>query len=240
MRPLGSSDVLSAWEEGRQRSSTHRALVILWRAFPELSPEDVSGLPLGARADLLLQVYGQNAGPKLDGVCVCPKCAAQVAVSVDIAELTRRAQCAIPPIDIDVGRRRFRFRPPSSDDLLAIRACGSAEEAREALLARCIIEPEADDAASARLPDEAVAELERQLGDCDPLAEIVLDLTCPDCGVQWRAELDVVDFVWEALDGRARQLLFDIDALARAYGWSEPEILALSPARRGWYVDRVS
>ena len=37
-------------------------------------------------------------------------------------------------------------------------------------------------------------------------------------------------------DARARRLLREVDVLARAYGWTEPEVLALDDARRAAYL----
>jgi hypothetical protein len=39
------------------------------------------------------------------------------------------------------------------------------------------------------------------------------------------------------MDARARALLAEVHSLARAYGWTEPEILALSPQRRAAYLE---
>ena len=44
------------------------------------------------------------------------------------------------------------------------------------------------------------------------------------------------DVLWSELQSRAERLLLDVDALARAYGWTEPEILALSSTRRAAYL----
>ena len=41
------------------------------------------------------------------------------------------------------------------------------------------------------------------------------------------------------MEGRAKRLLMDVHLLARAYGWSEAEVLALSPARRRFYLEMV-
>ena len=38
----------------------------------------------------------------------------------------------------------------------------------------------------------------------------------------------------------AERLFLDIDALARAYGWTEREILNLPPARRAAYLQIVT
>ena len=43
--------------------------------------------------------------------------------------------------------------------------------------------------------------------------------------------------LWSEIHAWARQLLRDVHALARAYGWREADILALSPTRRGIYLE---
>ena len=39
-------------------------------------------------------------------------------------------------------------------------------------------------------------------------------------------------FLLRRLDGQAGQLLREVHVLARAYGWREPDVLALTPRRR--------
>jgi hypothetical protein len=41
------------------------------------------------------------------------------------------------------------------------------------------------------------------------------------------------------VDAHARKLVGEVDALARVYGWTEPQILALSPQRRATYLAMV-
>ena len=48
-----------------------------------------------------------------------------------------------------------------------------------------------------------------------------------------------VAFVWAEVDAAAQRLLHEVDVLARAYGWTEPEVLALSEARRAAYLRLV-
>jgi hypothetical protein len=38
------------------------------------------------------------------------------------------------------------------------------------------------------------------------------------------------------VDARARRLLHEVDVLARTYGWTEDEVLALSEQRRASYL----
>jgi hypothetical protein len=46
-------------------------------------------------------------------------------------------------------------------------------------------------------------------------------------------------FLWQDVAQAAQHLLDEVHALATAYGWREPEILALSAARRSYYIDKI-
>ena len=73
----------------------------------------------------------------------------------------------------------------------------------------------------------------------DPQAEVLLDLTCPACGASWQTVFDIAAYFWAELTAEAKRLLREVDALARAYGWREVDILALSPGRRQAYLELV-
>jgi hypothetical protein len=95
------------------------------------------------------------------------------------------------------------------------------------------------DIAPGDLPEEVVDAVAARLAAADAHLETLLDLTCPACGEAWRTELDPATFVWEELRAHALALLDEVDVLARAYGWSEAEILALGAERRRLYVERA-
>jgi hypothetical protein len=80
----------------------------------------------------------------------------------------------------------------------------------------------------------------RRMADCDPRANIELALECPACGHNWEALFDVVSFFWKEIEAWSRRVLGEVHALASAYGWTEREILALSPWRREFYLQMVS
>ena len=44
---------------------------------------------------------------------------------------------------------------------------------------------------------------------------------------------------WAELDAWARRLLLDVHTLARAYGWSERDILQLTETRRQFYLNLI-
>lgn len=94
-----------------------------------------------------------------------------------------------------------------------------------------------------RVPDEVMAALQSTISgtvaSIDPLAEIELKLDCPVCAASWSAPFDIVRFLWNELDDWAARILSQVHILASNYGWSESEIVALSPQRRQYYQDLI-
>ena len=82
------------------------------------------------------------------------------------------------------------------------------------------------------IPRQVVREPESR----ERAAETRLSLDCAACGSSWTEFLDVAAFVWAEFEAAARRLLIDVADLARAFGWSEQEILNLSEIRRGAYL----
>jgi hypothetical protein len=78
------------------------------------------------------------------------------------------------------------------------------------------------------------------MSECDPQANILLDLTCPACQERWQLGFDIGLFIWDKIENQAHRLLREVHTLARAYAWSETDILALSAARRQFYLEMVS
>ncbi|MBA6441695.1 MULTISPECIES: T4 family baseplate hub assembly chaperone [Streptomyces] len=120
----------------------------------------------------------------------------------------------------------------------------AAARARRALIARCIVSVHrsgrpvpADRLPAAELPEPVQRRLAEAAERADPAADVTLSVACPECGEATRAELDIASYLWAELDHWARDLLLDVHLLATAYGWSEPQILALSPLRRRYYLE---
>ena len=78
------------------------------------------------------------------------------------------------------------------------------------------------------------------LDDADPGMDVVFEVACADCGHVNPRGLDVAAFVMSDLNSLAARIFADVAILARAFGWSEADVLQLSPARRARYVEMVS
>lgn len=242
MQGLSSADILRIWEVGLRRNNAERALLILAAACPELAGDAVAGLAVGQRDALLLEVRAQTFGPDLAATARCPACAEPLEFTLRIADLRVTDGSAVR-----AGSRltwagagwEVVFRLPTAADLAAIGDLADPQAAAQALLARCVLQACRDGAEvpASALPDDVAAALAAEMAAHDPQAELLLDLSCPACGHDWQAPLDIAAFFWAELAAQARRLLREVDVLARAYGWPEADILALSAPRRQAYLE---
>ena len=92
---------------------------------------------------------------------------------------------------------------------------------------------------AAELPEEVVEALGARMEELDPLAWLSLAIDCARCGHQWLVLFDVAALLWAEIAGTAERLLHEVRSLALAYGWSEAEILAMSSARRRFYLQQA-
>ncbi|MFL6674909.1 MAG: hypothetical protein ACJ8LG_16640 [Massilia sp.] len=240
MRSPTASELLQAWEEGAGRGVAERALSLLALALPDAGLAALARCSVGVRDDLLLGLRERLFGAQLDSVAQCPACGATLETQWRAGALRLPA----PPLP-DSGELRLAalahelaFRLPSAEDLVAIEHCADADGARALLLGRCLRAASANGApvAAADLPDEVVAALEAAMAAADPMAEIDIGLECPACGHGWSLAFDIARFLWTEIDSWAQRLLVDVHRLARAYGWREADILAMSAGRRQLYL----
>jgi hypothetical protein len=78
------------------------------------------------------------------------------------------------------------------------------------------------------------------MAELDPLADVQLALTCPECEAEELVTLDIARFFWNEVDAWAGGVLQQVHALAMAYHWRQDDILALSPRRRQIYLDMLN
>jgi hypothetical protein len=240
MRPLSALDLLKVWEVGEEQHPLDRALTLLAAAFPELTWDELVALSIGQRDARLLALREQTSGPKLNSFAECPRCAEHLTFDVAVADLrvTEPAR-ADEARDLVVDDLALRFRLPNSRDLAAISSYQDLADARRLLVQRCVLEANRNGVpvAPGELPAKIITELAQQIAECDPQAEVLLDLRCPACEHSWQALLDIVAFFWAELTAQAKRLLHEVHTLARAYGWRERDILEMSSRRRQFYLE---
>ncbi|MEV4503430.1 hypothetical protein [Streptomyces klenkii] len=232
MHELTEERLLAMWESGSEQGPRTRALLLATAAAPP--GEQVPDLSLAGVHALLLGLGERSFGGHFPCGAECPACAEPLDITVGTAEL----RPSVPPADSPrTGRLRaagheVTYRALTLRDLLAVDS--SAPEARRALVSRCVVRVVPD---VRPLPDAVVEAVAARLADLDPGADTALDLTCPCCRHAWPAAFDIAEHLWAAVEMYARRLLHDVHTLARAYGWTEPDVLAVSPARRRFYLE---
>ena len=238
MRGLSAGELLELWEGGEGASPIEQALLLLAAAEPGIPLEALMALPVGERDARLFQLRQRTFGTELEGVASCPGCGDRMELSLSVPELLG-ATAGTTPDRIEVGGIELQFRLPTSADLAAATGLNPAS-ARTTLLTRCVIASDgAADWSAEQLPAEAIVAVTEAMARADPLADLELSLACPACGTSFLAPFDIVGYFWLEIGAWARRTLRDVHALASAYGWSEREILALSPLRRSSYLEFV-
>jgi hypothetical protein len=241
MRALAAADILQIWETALHFHPVDRALAFLKAAHPESSRDELAALPLGERDRRLLSVRELSFGDRLEGCCECPHCGAPA--QFDLACSALRSGSYNPEErEVRAGDDTVRVRPLNSTDMAAAARAPDVAAARRILLERCVINAQRNGAAVevGALPDTWSPSIAEAASAADPMAELMLDLACPACGHRWQAGLDVAHILWAEVNARAQRLLLEVHLLARAYGWREADILAMSAVRRAAYLQRAT
>jgi hypothetical protein len=228
MRALSATELLSVWESGSSQIPLRRALTILAAACPEASADSLADLSVGRRDARLLALREKMFGPELTGITDCPECAEKIELSFKCSDIHQREENELPTeLAVQSNGRDVRFRLPTTADLMAVNSS-------EQLLERCLLDR------GNHLTKDVLPAVVDKMSSVDPMADIHFVLKCPNCAHKWEAAFDIVAFLWREISAAATRLLREIHTLASAYGWTEPEILSLSPARRRAYLEMAS
>jgi len=232
MHALEGERMLAAWERGRERAEPWRALALLESALPESDAGALATLPLAERNALLLRLRAITFGGRIEGFAVCPECGAQLefALHADDLEGALRAPAGETWKEQEA---EIEMRPVNTRDLAAAMGAGNDADARALLLARTVSPTEKASTALER--SDWLERFER----LNASAEIRCMLPCAECGRRPVLDLDIASFLWREVALAARRLLAEIHRLARAYGWSEQAILAMSATRRATYLEML-
>jgi hypothetical protein len=235
---LSAAATLDLWQTAEELGSVERPLALA-AVVAAASVDELAGLPLGRRDAWLLELHTRLGRPTLEATAPCPACGEAAEFAVDAQALLARGDEAVELAPVERCGLLVGWRPLDSRDLAAAGATGDAAAAEHVLLSRCVTEargPEGEvDGAS--LPAEVRAAVAAAMAEADPLAEVLVDVLCPACETAFAADLDLASFVWAEVRTGALALLRDVDTLARAYGWTESEVLALDGRRRAAYLE---
>jgi hypothetical protein len=205
-------------------------VLALRMSFAEDPVADFADWALGRRNRAIADLRGRCFGPRMRAETKCPHCGEAIEFALDVAALVAEAGPAAETVSIAGAD----YHLPTSRILAQAAGEPDVEAAAVLLCESCRVGGEAR-----ALTAEQIDEVGEALACADPLAEIAFDFECPACGADFREALEIAGFFWREIEVEARRLMIDVHTLASAYGWREADVLALSPARRAFYVERV-
>ena len=253
VEPLTAEAVLCLWERAFGKTPWDRDDLLLSAAGTAAMPRT-----LGARNAALMRLHAGWFGARLDLLSTCPQCATTTEFAADSGALAPQLDSAPPaaPQWLQLDDHRVEFRVPDVDAVVSATLAVQAGQAMQAM------PPDPDDSArifadelwsacvlsavrngrpcsAAELPEPVRVAVSQRMEALDPGASVSFVLDCPGCAARWQAPLDIGLALWRKLQEQAERLLIEVDTLARAYGWAQHEVLALSPLRRAAYLQLV-
>lgn len=236
-----AQDIVRLWEKGQGLSPLGRTMLLLRAERSDLDVASAALLSLGARDQALLNLRERLFGPTLQMFAPCASCHAELEVELTTAQV--RAACAQADAIFEevFDSLRVRYRLPCSADLHALSGPRDLQPTYLELLSRCVlaITPESDAPISPELTASTAEAIAARMLEHDPQAEILLHVSCLECGHGWQTALDLGSYLWTELSTAAKRLMLEVHALAHAYGWREPDVLELGPQRRQFYLSLV-
>jgi hypothetical protein len=239
MRQLDAVATLDLWQAAEGRPPVERALVLA--AGDAEEPAELARMPLGRRDARLLDLHAALGGRLLEATAPCPACGELAELTVDPAEVAAVEDRAAVPVPLEAEGFVVSWQPLDSSDLAAAAEAADAAAAERVLLSRCVLTAigPGGEVAATELPGSVRDALDQALLAADPLGEVLVEVVCPACGMDFAVDLDVAGFVWAELQSRAMSLLREVHVLAHVYGWTEREVLGLGERRRAAYLELV-
>lgn len=239
MIELSASELLKIWERAASQRPARRSFLLLTGASGD--PRATAALSIGQRDRELMLLRRQLFGDRIEGLTECPACRGRIEVCFDVSQLADGGTPAMTPAPMSSHGYEVRWRLPTCGDLAELASESSPLRLRQRMLERCLLEIRQDEKPIEleNCPSALIDDVCTAMADSDPMGDIRLDVTCPECNLSWNSGFDIGAFLWREIDAWARRLLHDIYRLASAFGWSEQDILAMSAQRRGMYLDLV-
>ena len=238
-----AANALDVWEHGYSLGPMNRALVLLKSTTPD-PPGGWLALKPGEVMQRLLNKYESEFGTRLEATASCPVCGTEVEMTFTVHQVRQAIPAgkeiqAKPLHLISVEDLEIVARDLNVGDLHAASACSHAGEAHRMLFQRSVISASkaGTEVSAAELPEKTRKAVSQRLEEADPWGDPRVSLTCPDCKNTWDSGVDAGAHLWIELDASVRILQREVVALARGLGWSESEILEMSPSRRRLYLD---
>lgn len=196
-----------------------------------LAKEELFNLTIGERDQLLIKAYQALFGSEIEVFSSCSACSCELELLVDLNELLAADYEVDANSEIELHGKQLLVEPIRVGDLKQVKRIGYEKWIDEKLSQAKI--------ASKLITQEGRNEYAARLSELDPQADICLEFECVECQFSWIDPFDIASQLWFRFDATCKRLLAAVHSLASAYGWTETEVLAMSPWRREVYLNMV-
>lgn len=243
MKYISDQSLLSVWEFGLNHSVLETNLVLLSYAYPSYDFDQIASFSIGERDARLLFIRKKLFGQILQNTSNCTACGQKIEWETSVDELELQSineEARLSPIDLNYKKRQISFRLPNSKDILELKDQDNMAIQEQQLIRNCIVASTLTSKQIENIPKDLKNKIVQKMEEIDPQANIVMNLSCPECENTWNANFDIVQYLWTELNDWAVQLMQDVYVLASNFGWAEQDILEMNRFRRGLYLAMTS
>jgi len=204
-------------------------------------------LTIGDRICLLLNLRKITFGNYLSCITTCDSCKEKASFEINIDGLLSLGldtkQIETENYSILTKNFSLKIRPLTVLDQESILSYSGKrnfkEKSAEQLLRSCIISSKPD-LPETSLPEEITDAVNLKLNEIDPMADITLDLKCPECDHRIQTPFEVEDFILREIHSQFHSIEKEIHWVALNYKWSEKDILNLPIQKRRRYIELIN
>jgi len=198
----------------------------------------VAGWSLARRLQALLAVrLADDGDAHAPALTHCSACGEGFEIDIELARCVAAADDEALAWTSPEGHALV-LRLPCGRDLADWRSRQLHDERRIAASLVVSIDGQAP-AAGFEMPGAWLEALAERLAERDPFTALLVDAPCPDCGHVNPTDVDLEALLLHDFSVRQRRTLEDVALLARAFHWSEAQILVLPAWRRAHYIARL-
>ena len=178
------------------------------------------------RLQALLHIAGSSGIDTLEVTRPCSRCQQIVSFDLPLTQFEREEPAAALRCTTPSGENYALRLPTGNDQRRWLQGEGATPESMALDL---LEEPPSES-------DDLLPAIEAVLADVDPYTALVLSSACPYCEAELRIPFDLEAELLRRFRARQTERLREVHRLARAYHWSENDILTLPASRRAFYL----
>ncbi len=169
--------------------------------------------------------------------CVRDSCAERIELELELESFAVPAETRLCTVRSDSAELALRL-PTGEDQRRWLASPAHDAGALPTMMGTSLVHEidGAPPASSWRLPEAWLPDVEKALAAHDATTDLVLDVSCPRCGVALAVEVDVEALLIERLARAQQALLCEVHLFASRYHWSESQVLDVPAWRRAHYL----